>query len=58
MARCAYCKSETETYMADLPICVPCSNPKGFRREPPAVGRSSWSDVSDPGIVPEELEVE
>ncbi len=58
MARCAYCKSETETYVADLPICIPCSNPRGFRREIPAIDRDSCTDVLEPAIVRYKLELD
>jgi hypothetical protein len=44
--------------MANLPICIACSNPKGFRREPMAIARSSWGNVLDRASVPEELELE
>jgi len=26
MARCAYCKAETQLYFADMPVCIQCAD--------------------------------
>ena len=35
MARCIFCKSETELYGGGVPICVKCSDAGASKRKPP-----------------------
>jgi hypothetical protein len=35
MAECVFCKSDTELYDGDVPVCVKCSEARDSKRKPP-----------------------
>jgi hypothetical protein len=43
MAKCAYCKADTELYDGGTPICVGCSEDRENKRKPPAFAQDFHS---------------